>query len=179
MLFLIGFMATGKSTLGKALQRAVPGLRFIDLDKAVEAAAGCSIPEIFATRGEEAFRQLEAKVLREAAAPRTVIACGGGTPCHAGNMDFMLSAGKVVRLDASADTIVRRLLEAPKGSRPLVDGFDGRPAELKKHVEAMLESRRGHYMRAPFCFDANRLDNRRQVDEAVAAFREAFLVAES
>ena len=72
--FLVGFMASGKTTLGRALAGACPGLSFVDLDEAVEAAAGCSVADIFARSGEAVFRALESKMLREVARPGAVVA---------------------------------------------------------------------------------------------------------
>lgn len=163
-------MAGGKTTLGRALATAVPVLEFIDLDEAVEAEAGCSVSEIFAEKGEEAFRDLESAVLRRVSRPGTVVACGGGTPCRKENADYMLATGTVVRLDADADTIVRRLLEAPAGKRPLVERYRHNPSALKEHVLSMLDSRREAYSVAPNVFDANRLDTLEQIDESVARF---------
>ncbi len=168
--FLVGFMASGKTTLGRALAGACPGLSFVDLDEAVEAAAGCSVADIFARSGEAVFRALESKMLREVARPGAVVACGGGTPCRPENMAFMLDAGKVVLLDASPETIVRRLIEAGPGKRPLVDRHIDDPAALLRHVETMLADRAEHYSRAEYVFDANRLDTQGQIDESVARF---------
>lgn len=172
--FLIGFMASGKTMLGRALAAAFPGIDFVDLDEAVEEEAGCSVAEIFATRGEEGFRALESVMLRRVAVAGALIACGGGTPCRPENMDFMLSAGKVVRLDASVDTIVRRLLEADLDKRPLVKACMGSAELLRQKVEQMMNSRKSHYARAPFVFDANRLDNVPQVAAAVERFSSLF-----
>lgn len=168
-------MASGKTTLGRALAGAVEGLRFIDLDEAIETEAGCSVAEIFATRGEEAFRAMEADVLRRCAADGAVIACGGGTPCRRENMDFMLARGTVVRLEASAEVTVRRLTEAGRGKRPLVDEFIGNPAGLMEKVRAMMDARAVHYGRAPFSFDSDRLEDEAQIAEAVVRFSERFL----
>lgn len=167
--FLIGFMAAGKSTLGNALCRKYPQLRFVDLDKAVEERAGTDIPAFFATRGEEAFRRLEAEVLRDVAAPATIIACGGGTPCHKGNMDFMSSQGITVLLEADDDTIIRRLRLAP-GQRPLLDALLDKPDELRRKIEQMRSQRMPHYGRCAHRFDANRLETVEQIDESVNRF---------
>ena len=173
--FLIGFMATGKTTLGRALAAAFPGIDFVDLDEAVEENAGCSVAENFATHGEEGFRSLESDMLRRVAVGGAVIACGGGTPCRAENMDFMLSAGKVVRLDASVNTIVRRLLEADPDQRPLVKVCMGSAELLREKVEQLMSSRKTHYARAPFAFEADRLDDEQQVADAVERFHKLYL----
>jgi shikimate kinase len=78
-LAIVGYMGSGKSTLGRLLARALR-LEFVDLDRAVVKKAGKGIPEIFAEQGEKHFRDLEHKALREALRGRspTVVACGGG-----------------------------------------------------------------------------------------------------
>ena len=173
--FLIGFMASGKTTLGHAVAAALPGITFVDLVEAVEAEEGCTVAQIFAERGEEGFRALESAMLRKTAMPGALIACGGGTPCRAENMDFMLSAGTVVRLDASSGTIVRRLLEADPDKRPLVKACMGSPELLKQKVEQMMSERSRHYGRAPYTFDADRLDDEQQVADAVERFHKLYL----
>ena len=166
-------MASGKTTLARALA-AGGTLDFVDLDDAVEGRAGCSVAEIFATDGEQAFRSLESSMLRELAAPGVVMACGGGTPCFGDNLDFMLGAGTVVCLEASPDTIVRRLLEAPEGKRPLVDSYRSDPAALRTHVERMIAARKQFYGRAHAVFDADRLDTADQIEESVSRFKSLF-----
>lgn len=167
-------MATGKSTLGSALARSC-SLRYIDLDETVEREAGRKISDIFYTEGEAEFRRLEALALRRAAVPGAVVACGGGTPCHGDNMEFMLGTGLVVCLEASPDTIVRRLLEAPRGKRPLVDGFRDNPDALLRHICDMQNSRYRHYSRAHASFDGNRLEDAAQIALAVEKFSNKFL----
>lgn len=168
-------MASGKSTLGRALARALPLLHFVDLDEAVESRQGCSVAEIFATKGQEEFRRLESAVLREVALPDCIIACGGGTPCRKENMDFMLATGTVVRLDASTGTIVRRLAEAPRGQRPLVDSLLDRPEALREHIKAMLAERDEAYGHAHFTFKSDELENAEQISAAVDKFRSTFI----
>lgn len=174
-IFLIGFMAGGKTTLGRALAAAVPGVAFIDLDDAVEAEAGCPVAEIFAHEGESTFRRLESEVLRRVAADNTVVACGGGTPCRPENMDFMLGRGTVIRLDASVDVIIRRLGEARRGQRPLVDALLDRPDALRAYIEDLMASRECYYARAPHRFNADRLDTPGQIAESVEKFKLQFL----
>lgn len=80
-IFLTGYMASGKTTLGKAYAKAC-GLSFIDLDWYIEERMHSTIRDIFATRGEDGFRQLERKMLLEVAEfENVIVACGGGTPC--------------------------------------------------------------------------------------------------
>lgn len=79
-IFLIGFMGCGKSTLGRALGRAT-SMEFIDLDHYIETRYHKNVREIFATEGEERFRDMERRMLREVGEfENVIIACGGGTP---------------------------------------------------------------------------------------------------
>ena len=95
VIFLIGFMGSGKSTLGRALAQRVPGCAFIDLDEEIERRAGMSVREIFDTLGQERFRAME----------------------------WMNAAGTTVLLRASDAVLLRRLLQA-QGERPLLRGMD-------------------------------------------------------
>ena len=90
-IFLIGFMGSGKTTLAKALSRAT-GLEYIDLDAYIEARFHANVSEIFAREGQDRFRDMERRMLREVAEFEDVIvACGGGTPCFFDNVDYMNS----------------------------------------------------------------------------------------
>ncbi len=103
-------MASGKSTLGRALAAMLPGRRFIDLDCETEAILGCSAAEAAAEGRFEAFRSAESEALRRVASCEgAIVACGGGTPCYHDNMDIMLAAGTVVCLRASTDRLLKRI----------------------------------------------------------------------
>lgn len=139
---LIGFMATGKSTVGRLvaarLQRP-----FVDLDRAIEEAAGMTVPEIFETEGEAAFRTRETAVLGQVLANAdTVVATGGGAACREPNLTMMLDRGHVVALWATPEEIVRRTGGA--SGRPLLDGADD-PVTAAK---ALLSQREPFYRRA-------------------------------
>lgn len=117
--FLIGFMASGKTTIGRSLARLL-GVRFIDLDGEIEARAGSTVREIFERRGEAAFRRLEREQLRVVAigTPASVVATGGGTATVPANRALIRETGTSVWLDPPLPTILERLVE--KGSdRPL------------------------------------------------------------
>ena len=97
-IFLIGFMGSGKTTLGKALSRQL-GIDFIDLDLYIEARYHKTIREIFAESGEERFRQIEKSLLHEVADfENVIIAAGGGTPCFFDNIDYMNAHGTCIYL---------------------------------------------------------------------------------
>lgn len=97
LIFLIGFMGSGKTTLGKPLAARL-GYRFIDLDKAIEEGEGSTVGEIFAVRGEAHFRTLEHKYLQNIVSHGgdLVVSTGGGTPCFGGNMELMNASGVTV-----------------------------------------------------------------------------------
>ena len=153
--FLIGFMGTGKTTLGRALGAAaargeLPGVpptcRYVDLDDYIEEAQGASVREIFARIGEDGFRQLEAEAIRTVAAQGDVIVgCGGGTPCHCGNMERRLAHGLTVLLEASPEVLLRRLLEA-QDQRPLLRGLT--PPQLVRFIADKQAERAPFYARA-------------------------------
>lgn len=122
-LFLYGAPASGKTTLGAKLAERLR-LRFVDLDAAIVARAGKSIPEIFAAGGETAFRALESATLADetASAPaRTVFALGGGTLLSDANRALCEAAGAVLCLDAPSPEERARRIGSAAGSRPLGD----------------------------------------------------------
>lgn len=126
MLFLYGAPASGKSTLGSRLATAL-GVPFLDLDAAIVQAAGRTIPEIFFADGEEAFRDLEARTLRQVG-DAGVVALGGGTLLRAENRAFCERAGVVLCLETPSDDELARRIGAAKGSRPLGDRAKERAA---------------------------------------------------
>ncbi len=166
-MFLIGYMASGKTTFGRALARKL-GVEFIDLDFYIEQRFRKSIPEIFAAEGEEAFRRMESSMLHEVGEfDDVIIACGGGTPCFFDNMDYMLSRGKVVLLEATPERLLERLLLKPS-KRPLVK--DKTPDEIRAVIEAGLAAREPYYSRAHIRFSGEQLEDRRQIDATVTRF---------
>ena len=111
-LSLIGFMGSGKSTLGRALADRL-GRPFVDTDAEVERMLGLSIREIFETQGEAVFREAEQDVLSDALRPDEpiVLATGGGTPCADGAMEWMRRRSLVVALQPPLDVLIERLKE--------------------------------------------------------------------
>lgn len=120
-IYIYGAPASGKSTLGKALAERL-GAGFVDLDAAIVEKAGMSIPEIFTTKGEGAFRDLESDVLRTVAScdPRArVVSLGGGTLLRDDNRAFCESNGTVFCIDTPSEDELARRIGAAAGSRPL------------------------------------------------------------
>ncbi len=120
MIFLVGFMGSGKSYWGSRLAKSI-AWDFVDLDTLIEQKTGLSIPEIFALHGEDGFRLHEQDCLHsltERLEP-AVIATGGGTPCFFDNMDWMNQHGTTIWLDIPVDTLVERLWPE-RHKRPLL-----------------------------------------------------------
>jgi len=137
---LAGFMGTGKSTVGLRLAQALKR-PFVDLDRVIEAAEGAPVAEIFARRGEEAFRALEAREAgRIARLPQTVIATGGGALLHDACRERLVGDGsRVFVLTASPDALVARLSKTA-AARPLLAGGD-----LRERIGALLAERDARY----------------------------------
>lgn len=167
-IFLIGYMGAGKTTLGKAFAREMK-VPFIDLDWYIEERFHKSIPELFRERGEEAFRELERRMLHEAGEfEDVVISTGGGTPCFFDNMDYMNRQGQTVFLDVHPDILFRRLRVATQ-QRPILQGKTDE--ELRAFIVEALGKRAPFYGQARYRFNAGRLESRRQIAESVEQLR--------
>lgn len=148
--YLVGYMYCGKSTYGRKLAEQ-KGMDFLDLDRAFEARYHYTVPCFFEKFGEKAFRQLETQLLHTTAdLDNIVIATGGGTPCHSGNMDFILQHGTAVYIRMSVDDIVARALRS-RNPRPILHGMP--EAELRPIIEAQMKEREGVYLRAQMVID--------------------------
>lgn len=145
LLFLIGYMGCGKSSIGRPLAKRL-GLKFVDMDAEIERRCGVSVQQFFADRGEEAFRRLERELLRELiSAEDTVVATGGGVPCFFDNMELMNGAGVTVYFKLAPEKLAARL-EHGKAKRPLLRGKSQR--ELVEYIRENLERREPFYSRA-------------------------------
>ncbi len=170
-IFLIGFMGSGKSTLGRALAEAT-GLDFIDLDTYIERRFHANIREIFAREGEAGFRELERRMLEEVSQFQDVIiACGGGTPCFFDNIHTMNRSGQTVFLEASHSRLLERL-KAGRRRRPLIAAMTD--DELSDYITDALNRRMPHYLQDSDTFCADWLDSRQMIDESVALFISRF-----
>lgn len=161
-ILLVGFMAAGKTTLGKALARDL-GLQFVDLDHYIENRYHCTVAQLFAERGEEAFRQIERNMLHEVAEfEDVVISTGGGTPCFFDNMDYMNEVGTTVYMQATADVILEHF-KLSKSERPLLKGKSA--DELREFVETQLEARAPFYEKAQHRVQVNVLHDAKLVND--------------
>ncbi len=137
-IILLGFMGCGKTSVGRHVA-GLTGHRFVDTDDLVVQEAGCGIPEIFATRGEAAFRDLETGVLRDLVGIfGIVLATGGGLVLREENRTLLREIGVPVWLDADPDLIFERV--SRNNRRPLLATENPRAT-----FDALLESRRPIY----------------------------------
>ena len=144
-IYLVGYMGSGKSTLGRRLAKLAQ-MNFIDLDKYIEERHCRSVPQLFAEEGEACFRELEHKALVEVSEfDNVVIATGGGAPCFFDNMELMNCTGITLFLDFSPAILTGRLLRS-KTERPLIKGKS--PEELRLFISETLERRRPFYAKA-------------------------------
>ena len=139
---LVGFMGSGKSTVGKLLSERL-SLPLFDTDAEIEKRTGMSIPEIFSERGEEYFRKLEKEVVEELLSlPQDlVISTGGGLPAYSNNMELLNRKAFTVYLEADFEVLWRRISE--DRNRPLV-------SLGKEKVKELLERRLPFYEMAKF-----------------------------
>jgi shikimate kinase len=145
-IFLIGFMGSGKTHWGQRLAAKL-NLPFFDLDSLIIEKENRSVAEIFAAKGEEAFRFLEKETLESVTDQQEsfILSCGGGTPCFFNNIEFMKKHGKVIWLNTSVE-VLRQRLERDRRSRPLI--ADVTEAELQRYIVRKLSERRMYYQQA-------------------------------
>lgn len=138
---LTGFMATGKSAVGKILSQRLRR-PFFDTDDMIEKQTGLSIAQIFTKAGEAAFRDLEAQTIGlVSVVPDAVIATGGGVPLRPANMTELEKSGVVFCLTASPETVLERLRSEP-ATRPLLQGD-----EPLRRIQELLAERSAVYAR--------------------------------
>ena len=144
---LLGYMASGKSSLGKLLAKEL-GLNFIDLDQYIEDALEQSIPSVFAEKGEIFFRKTEHSMLRKVLDEHDnfILSTGGGTPCYSGNMDLILqNSDHSIYLQLTVPALVERI-KNEKEHRPLVKHLSNE--DLPEFVGKHLFERSPFYGRA-------------------------------
>ncbi len=170
-IILIGFSYTGKSEVARILAARL-GWEAIDIDDLIAKAAGKPVPRIFAEEGEARFRELERRAVAEACLrERAVIATGGGAVLDPASRALMSASGFVVCLEASPETILRRLREeAARGPfdsvRPLLQGEDA-----LGNIRRLKESRQALYAFAHWTVHTDALTTPQVAGEALRAFR--------
>ena len=150
IIYIIGFMGSGKSTMGKRLA-ALMGWQFLDLDEKIEEIAGKTIARIFSEDGEEEFRKIESETLKNLnPVANVIISTGGGTPCHSGNMDYMLEKGITVYLKMTPGQLASRLHDS-SAERPLLKNIPDE--KLLSFIGDKLCDREQWYSRAGIIVD--------------------------
>ncbi len=147
-IYLVGFMATGKSRVGKALagmmQRA-----FFDTDDFIEKTSGHTIAELFSLHGEKYFRKLECEAVETMSRKReAVISLGGGAVLDPDNWQRLTETGLTICLQADPDVLADRI--SRKKNRPLLSGYS--KSELQSRIQSLLQEREPYYCRAHYIF---------------------------
>jgi shikimate kinase len=161
--YLIGYMGSGKSTVGRKLAARL-GLQFADLDQWLEERAGISISEWFEQKGEADFRAKEQAALEELTKQSgLVVATGGGTACGDTNLSFMGKSGVVIYLEVEVPVLLSRL-KPELLKRPLLAGR--LEPELTEFISNHLEERKPYYLQAHLRVQATDLNAARLDDLA-------------
>ena len=152
VVYLIGYMGCGKSSIAKRLSRRL-GMRYIDTDAEVERREGADIVDIFRYEGEEYFRHAERAALEKIIADNRdiIIATGGGLPVWGDNMEYMNRTGRTVYIRRTAEQIASRLSPYGRMKRPKLRGLNDE--ELVEFMRAGIESRREVYERSMLTVD--------------------------
>lgn len=155
-IFLIGFMGSGKTTMGSRLARKID-YEFVDMDQMIEETARMTVPGIFTEHGEEVFRKWEHDILLELnQREKVVIATGGGSPCHGDMMSLMNENGTTVYIKLSPAALKGRLMQS-KAERPLIKGKT--EPELLEFIKNKLAEREIYYMQANLIIDGINLSS--------------------
>ena len=153
-IFLIGYMGAGKTSVGKVMAERM-SLSFVDLDFYIEGRFHKTISQLFEEKGEDGFREIERKMLREVAMFEDVlVSTGGGAPCFFDNMEFMNQTGTTVYLKVSPEELGKRL-EPVKHTRPVLKGRYG--DGLVGFIKDGLLKREPYYTQAKVVFDAENM----------------------
>ena len=161
---LVGFMGTGKTTVGRMLACRL-GLRFVDSDDEIEKGQGVAISHIFSEMGEPYFRMLEKEMIKTLSdMGGLVVSVGGGAVMDPGNIASMKAGGPVVCLAASPEIILKR-----------VEGFTHRPllevADPLDKIKGLLEARAEFYAQADITIDTSELTPEQVVEEIIGRMR--------
>ena len=151
-LILIGFMGTGKTQVGRLLARTL-NLRFVDTDALIEKQTGTTIPNLFSSQGEAAFRAIEKQVIQDLQdSTGQVIATGGGAVIDPDNLNVFKSLGRIVHLQATPEVILKRT-GGNAAARPMLAGPDA-----LGRIKTLMEVRSSYYAQADFAVDTTQKD---------------------
>lgn len=171
LLFLIGYMGCGKTSLGRRLARRL-GWRFVDTDARIEAAEGASVSDIFRYEGETRFRELERRMIETIAAEEgdAVVSTGGGLPTWGDNMERLNALGTTCYIRRSADRIARRLSPYGRQKRPRLRGLNDE--ELVAFMTRDMAERAPFYERAAWTLECDEYGDDELVERIVAQLGE-------
>ncbi len=172
LVFLAGFMGSGKSTIGPILANAL-GWEFVDIDRWIENKTDRKIVDIFSADGEQAFRNIEREALRDLLQKNEcVVSLGGGTLANDENFEFVQRNGVIVYLRLSTDNLLERVRY--RTDRPMLKDPNGKPLEgekLKARIDELLEVREQYYSRAHIIIPADTMKVGPTVDTIVKKLR--------
>jgi shikimate kinase len=155
-IFIIGFMGSGKSTIGQKLAKLL-NFKFVDMDIDIEHSIGLSINEIFEVHGEDFFRATETRVLKDLinSQDNLIISTGGGTPCYNDNIDLMNANGTTIYIKMSPQSLFNRLINS-RAKRPLVAKIS--KDDLLEYIKNKLQEREKYYLKAHFIVKGENLN---------------------
>jgi len=159
-IILVGFMGTGKTTIATKLANRL-GMNYVSTDDLIEKREKRTINEIFTHDGEDAFRDIESEIVREASAmENTVIDAGGGAVLRDENMANFRSSGIIICLTADEDIVMARTKKYKH--RPLLNVEDP-----KQRIRTLIAKRAPYYAKADHCIDTGKLTIRQVIDKIV------------
>lgn len=164
--FLVGMPASGKSTLGKLIAKQL-GLEFIDLDKEIVLKERMAITDIFQAKGENYFREVERKCLKDQLDRKEnfVLATGGGAPCFFDNMAQMNQNGLTIFLSISVDDLFSKLSEKGIQKRPLLKGIN--KEDLYTELKNKLDYRKKYYEQSKITVNQDDRDINERVNQLI------------
>ncbi len=155
-IFLTGFMTSGKSTIGPILANVL-GMDFFDLDNLIEKEENQTVVEIFEKKGEDHFREIEERILKNLTErDNLVVSLGGGTIINQINFEIMRQTGKIIYLKVSPNNLYKRLKN--KIDRPLFKDLvlnDKSEEDFIERIKSLLEKRRKYYEKADLIVDTD------------------------
>lgn len=167
-IFLIGYMGSGKTSMGIKLAENL-GLTFVDMDHHIEEKYHKTVSQIFEESGQDAFRKMEQSCLHEVAEfENCVIATGGGAPCFYDNMTFMNAHGLTVYLNLSSEQLAARLEMSRAGKRPLIANKQG--DELRQFIAEGLSAREVFYKQAKVSVSGTDDEILANIEKAISDF---------
>jgi len=157
-IYLVGFMGTGKTAVGKALTKKKK-LQFVDLDELIELKEKRTVSDIFAKEGEPYFRRVEKQVLKKVSKEKNfVVACGGGIVLDKDNIKIMKETGIIICLTTKPEVILKRT--SGYLHRPLLNVRDP-----KKQIELLLKLRAPYYAQADKTIDTSKISVKEVVEK--------------